>query len=136
MREGYGDLGGDLDAILKVQEELKQAGFIDLNSRSLKCPTGPWAKNVRLQECGYMLRDSIMDGLIGLSKRPFRDGLGWTQVQIEMFLVEVRKSVMDEANGLPKFHSYFPFHSVWGRKPLDAKDDAEDDGKEDVAAPE
>lgn len=61
-----------------------------------------------------------MWGLVGLSRRPFRDGLGWTPVQIEMFLMEVRKSLSEEVNGLPKFHSYFPYYSFYGRKPKNA----------------
>ena len=65
-----------------------------------------------------MLRDVIMCGLIGLSRRPFRDGLGWTSLQIEMFLVDVRKDLMREVNGLPCFHSYFPFRSIIARRPL------------------
>lgn len=114
-------LGSDLHGITHVESELKEAGFEDFKSMQLKCPIGPWPKKRRLQECGYVLRDAIMWGLVGLARRPFRDGLNWTMVQIEMFLVDVRKSVVEEVDGLPKFHSYFPYHSVSVRKPLDAK---------------
>ncbi|CAM1502429.1 Fc.00g044130.m01.CDS01 [Cosmosporella sp. VM-42] len=122
LKAGMAALGTDLLGILHVEDELEAAGFEDIRHKSLKCPAGPWPKKRRLQECGHVLRDVIMWGLIGLSRRPFRDGLGWTQLQIEMFLVDVRKSLSEEVNGLPKFHSYFPFHSLYGRKPLDAED--------------
>lgn len=111
-------LGSDLHGILRSQQELVDAGFIDVRGKSLKCPVGPWAKRPKLQECGHILRDVIMWGLNGISRRPFRDGLNWTNLQIEMFLVDVRKSILEEVNGLPKFHSYYPFYSVYGRKPL------------------
>lgn len=120
LRDGLEALGSNLYSILNVEKELGAAGFESVRSRSLKCPAGPWPKKRRLQECGHVLRDVIMWGLVGLARRPFRDGLNWTSVQIEMFLVEVRKSLSEEVNGLPKFHSYFPYYSVYGRKPLDA----------------
>ena len=107
-----------MHGVLKVNEELENAGFKEICSRNFKCPIGPWAKVQKLQECGRILRDAILWGLVGLSRRPFRDGLGWTPLQIEMFLVEVRKAISDEVDGLPKFHTYFPFHNVWARKPM------------------
>ncbi len=53
-----------------------------------------------------------MDGLSGLSRRPLM-ALGWTQLQIEMFLVDVRKAVGDES-----VHAYCTLHVVHGRKPV------------------
>ncbi|RFU80601.1 methyltransferase [Trichoderma arundinaceum] len=120
MGDGLAALGSDLNAILSVQDELAAAGFKGLRRTDLKCPNGPWPKLRRLQECGHILRDVIMWGLVGLARRPFHNGLGWTPIQIEMFLVDVRKSIIAERNGLPKFHSYFPFHNIYGHKPLDA----------------
>ena len=122
LEAGLAALGSELNGIQAVEEELLAVGFGDLRYQDLKCPVGPWPKKLRLQECGHMLRDVIMWGLVGLARRPFRDGLGWTNVQIEMFLVNVRKDLSREgANGLPAFHSYFPFRSIFGRKPLNAK---------------
>ncbi|KAM0245577.1 hypothetical protein ACHAQJ_010525 [Trichoderma viride] len=120
MGDGLAVLGSNLHAILNVQDELKAAGFQGIGRIDLKCPNGPWPKSRRLQECGHILRDVILWGLIGLARRPLGHGLGWTTVQIEMFLVDVRKAIIAERNGLPKFHSYFPFHNIYGYKPLDA----------------
>ncbi|KAJ4861908.1 S-adenosyl-L-methionine-dependent methyltransferase [Trichoderma camerunense] len=120
LTDGLAVLGSNLHGILNVQDELAAAGFQDLHRLDLKCPNGPWPKSRRLQECGHILRDVILWGLVGLARRPLHHGLGWTPIQIEMFLVEVRKSVIAERNGLPKFHSYFPFHNIYGQKPLDA----------------
>ena len=38
---------------------------------------------------------------MGVAKRPMERGLGWTTAEIEIFLVEVRKSLVDSS-----FHSY------------------------------
>ncbi|KAH6894485.1 methyltransferase [Thelonectria olida] len=119
LQDGMAALNSDMHGILFVEDELEAAGFKDLRRTSLKCPIGPWAKKPRLQECGHVLRDVIMWGLVGLSKRPFRDGLNWTNLQIEMFLVEVRKAMSEEVNSLSKFHSYFPYHSIYAQKPYE-----------------
>ncbi|KAJ4254440.1 hypothetical protein NW762_010038 [Fusarium torreyae] len=118
LQDGMAALGSDIHGITYVEDELHEAGFEHVTRKSFKCPVGPWAKKARLQECGHILRDVIMWGLVGLARRSFRDGLHWTLIQIEMFLVEVRKSLSEEVNGLPKYHTYFPFHNVYARKPL------------------
>lgn len=118
LGQGMTNLGSEMNGILKAEGELKAAGFKNIRSKNFKCPLGPWAKKKSLQECGHVLRDVVMYGLNGLARRPFRDGLGWTPIQIEMFLVDVRKDVMREKNGLPVFHSYFPFKSIYGQKPM------------------
>ncbi|KIL92120.1 hypothetical protein FAVG1_04527 [Fusarium avenaceum] len=119
LREGMAALGSDIDGITNVERELYEAGFENITTKNYKCPVGPWAKKPRLQECGHVMRDIVMWGLVGLSRRPFRDGLGWTLIQIEMFLVEVRKALMEQVNGLPKYHTYFPFTNIYARKPLE-----------------
>ena len=121
LEQGMKNLGTDLQGITAVDKELAAAGFEDVRIKNLKCPVGPWAKKKKLQECGHVLRDVILFGLDGMARKPFRDGLNWTDIQIQMFLVEVRKAISAERNGLPKFHSYYPFRSVCARKPLDGK---------------
>ncbi|KAF9762832.1 hypothetical protein IL306_003300 [Fusarium sp. DS 682] len=120
LHQGMLALGTDLHGISHVEQELDEAGFENITTKGYKCPVGPWAKKTRLQECGHILRDAILWGLVGLSRKPFRDGLGWTLIQIEMFLVEVRKSLTQEVNGLPKFHAYFPYYNIHARKPLNS----------------
>lgn len=113
LAQGLEALGSNLNAVLNLPDEMRAAGFDSVNAVSHKCPIGVWPRDKRLRLCGLFLRTAIMDGLRGLSKRPFGTGLGWTQLQIEMFLVDVRKAVMDG-----NFHTYFPFHVVYARKPL------------------
>ena len=111
--QGLQALGTELQSIATVPNELAAAGFENINKTTHKCPIGVWPRDKRMRYCGLFMRTAIMDGLRGLVKRPLGNGLGWTQIQIEMFLVDVRKAVMDG-----KFHSYLPFHVVYGRKPL------------------
>ncbi|KAH8903516.1 S-adenosyl-L-methionine-dependent methyltransferase [Coniochaeta sp. PMI_546] len=112
LDEGLRALGSELNSIVRVPEEMSEAGFEDVQVVAHKCPIGVWPRDKRMRLCGLFLRTAIMDGLRGLSKRPFGTGLGWTQLQIEVFLIDVRKSVMDS-----QYHTYFPLHIVYGRKP-------------------
>ncbi|KAF5703091.1 methyltransferase [Fusarium globosum] len=121
LHQGMLALGTDLHGITHVGHELHEAGFENITTKAYKCPLGPWAKKKRLQECGHVLRDVVMLSLHGISRKPLRDGLGWTALQIEMFLIEVRKSLTQEVNGLPKFHTYFPYLNIHARKPLNSQ---------------
>jgi SAM-dependent methyltransferase len=112
MQRGMHALGSDLHAILALPDQLRKAGFEDVHVVTIKCPMGPWARDRRLRLSGLFLRMALMDGLRGLSHRPLSTGLGWREVQIEVFLAEVRKAVM-----APLPHTYWPYHFVYARKP-------------------
>ncbi|KAK0668461.1 S-adenosyl-L-methionine-dependent methyltransferase [Cercophora samala] len=112
MAAGLGVLGSEMHAIHKMPDELAQAGFEEIKKTTHKAPIGMWPKDKRLRLCGLFLRTAMMDGLRGVSQRPMA-ALGWTPLQIEMVLVNVRKALMD-----PKVHAYFTFHVVYARKPL------------------
>lgn len=113
MREGLAALGSDLDGILYVGGEMEAAGFIDVGKKSHKAPIGgAWPQDERTRNLASFHEHIILDGLPGLVKRPLGNGLGWSPVQIEVFLVGVRKAIQN-----PKFHAYFPLNVVYGRKP-------------------
>ncbi|KAK3682339.1 S-adenosyl-L-methionine-dependent methyltransferase [Podospora appendiculata] len=109
---GLGVLGSDLRGIFSATEEMKEAGFENVETIQHKIPIGLWPRDKRLRLAGLFLRTAMMDGLRGISRRPLL-ALGWTQLQIEMFLVDVRKAIMDA-----KFHTYLTYYVVYGRKPL------------------
>ncbi|KAK4126822.1 S-adenosyl-L-methionine-dependent methyltransferase [Parathielavia appendiculata] len=111
MAAGMRALGSEAHAILTLPDDMRAAGFDDVRLTTHKCPLGTWPRDKRLRFCGLFLRTVIMDGLRGLSRRPLM-ALGWTELQIEMFLVDVRKALMD--NGV---HAYMTLHVVHGRKP-------------------
>ncbi|KAG9254733.1 methyltransferase [Emericellopsis atlantica] len=119
LGEAMAKLGSDMNGILSAEHEMRAAGLQKIHVKLSKCPVGPWAKKKKLQECGHILRDVVLMGLNGLARRPFRDGLHWTPAQIELHLVDVRKAITAEHNGLLVHHAYFPFRAIYGRKPLD-----------------
>jgi hypothetical protein len=104
--------GAELRNPTAMLAALRAGGFQDVVERVHKCPVGPYPSDRREKRAGQFLRRAIMDGLAGVAKRPLINGLGWTSVQVEVFLVEVRRAVMDEG-----VHAYIPFHVVYARKP-------------------
>lgn len=111
---GLHALGSDLHAVLAVPDHLSAAGFSPTAHHVLKCPLGNWPRLPRLAYCGDLFRTSILEGLAGYARQPLIKGLGWTHVQVEMLLIEVRRSLEDS-----RVHVYFPFHILYGQKPLE-----------------
>ncbi|ERS97113.1 tam domain protein [Sporothrix schenckii 1099-18] len=120
--------GGDLfDAItadpsdphlmdMILSQELAAAGFTGIRTVRHKCPLGGWPEQKEMRRCGLLLRQAMLEGLRGWSHRPLgttADGLGWTPTQIEIFLVDVRKAIMDTS-----VHAYFPMHITYAQKPM------------------
>ncbi|KAF3480400.1 uncharacterized protein GIQ15_05747 [Arthroderma uncinatum] len=108
---------GNLDRPVFVAHEIstwmKEAGFVDVQERITKVPLNPWPKDPHLKRLGAWSERNWLDGLAAFSYAPFGSrGLGWTQEEIEVFLVDVRKSIQDR-----KVHTYQQFHVVTGRKP-------------------
>ncbi|KAK0378028.1 methyltransferase domain-containing protein [Colletotrichum limetticola] len=107
-------LGSEMHGIRAAADEMRAAGFENVEEDRRKCPIGDWPARPELRECGILMRETILEGLKGLATRPFR-ALGWTEIQIEMFLLDVRSHVKER-----DFHSYLNHRTVYGRKPLDA----------------
>lgn len=108
---------GNLDRPVFVAHQIanwmKEAGFEDVQERISKVPLNPWPKDPHLKRLGAWSERNWLDGIAAFSYAPFgARGLGWTQEEIEVFLVDVRKSIQDR-----KVHAYQRFHVVTGRKP-------------------
>ena len=118
VKEGLAVFGVDLLAVTANAQRLRDAGFVNVEEKVFKIPLGIWPKNKTMKLIGLYLRTVIYDGLQGLSLGPFIKGLKWAPEEVEVFLVGVRKSLMDAST-----HSYLPFHVVYGQKPTESRDD-------------
>jgi hypothetical protein len=101
VRDGVANLGSDLNGVTKLRGQMEAAGFINIEEHILRCPIGIWPKDKTFKLAGLYWRTAISDGLMNVAKRPMEKGLGWTTAQVEVFLVGVRKALMDSS-----FHSY------------------------------
>ncbi|OTA95201.1 hypothetical protein M434DRAFT_394094 [Hypoxylon sp. CO27-5] len=105
-----------IDCIYSIENYarwLREAGFVNVQEVVLKAPLGTWPKDPHQARVGLYNRNMIYDGLHGFTIRPFTHGLGWTPEEVEVYLVDVRKSILNSTA-----HIYLPFHSVFAQKPL------------------
>lgn len=86
-------------------------GFVDVQTRIFKLPTNPWPSDPHLKTIGSWSETNWLEALSGWSYKPLM-GLSWSKPEIEVFLVDVRKSIQDR-----NVHSYTDFYVVTGRKP-------------------
>ncbi len=113
LRAGFSKFNIDVLSLDRNKELLQEAGFEDIEEKVWKVPVGGWASDPKMKMVGRYNRCVIQDALEGVSLAPYTRGLGWTPKEVEVFLVDVRKSLTNL-----RVHSYYTFHAVYGRKPL------------------
>ncbi|KAL3418585.1 methyltransferase domain-containing protein [Phlyctema vagabunda] len=91
---------------------LEKAGFEDVVEIRYKIPTAPWAKDPRMKLIGAFEMQSLLQGASAFSLRTFSKAYGWTQVETEAYLMKMRRDCRNL-----KFHTYYEFIVVYGRKP-------------------
>jgi hypothetical protein len=64
-----------------------------------------------MKTIGLYNRNNLVDALQAVSMAPLTRGLKWSPNEVEVFLIDVRKSLMNSA-----IHSYLTFHVVYGQK--------------------
>ncbi|KAF4614411.1 hypothetical protein G7Y89_g15325 [Cudoniella acicularis] len=97
----------------KMKRWYSEAGFMDVQEKTFKLPINPWPRDKHLNTLGKMQEDNWMAGLAGISMGLFSRIFCWSKTEIEVYLVNVRKSISDK-----RVHAYHRVHVVWGRKPF------------------
>lgn len=114
MKRALENFNVDLLAMRNNKKNLIDAGFAEVTEISFKIPIGTWPKEPTLKTIGLYNRSMIHDALYGVAVRPFTRGLKWSPEEVEVYLIDVRKELMDSSNSQ---HGYTPFTVVFGRKP-------------------
>ncbi|KAK1514991.1 methyltransferase [Colletotrichum costaricense] len=91
------------------------ANFQNITHRKFILPIGPWPKDPHYRELGLVNLTQILEGLDGFSMRVFCGVLGWTKVEAEVLLAQVRK----ELKAVHTFHAQFDIHNVVAQKPFE-----------------
>ena len=86
-----------------LEQQMRDAGFINITRRNFKLPIGPWPKDERLKDAGRLGLANIVYGVQGLSVKIFTSLLGYTIEQLELLLVDVRKDAKNK-----RAHRYMP----------------------------
>jgi hypothetical protein len=112
VTKGLAAFNVDLLSMRHNLDRVKDASFVNATEKIFKLPVGSWPRDRNLKTVGVYNRSIFADGFQGIAMRPCTQGLGWSAVDVELFLVGVRKSLFDT-----KQHIYVPFHIVTAQKP-------------------
>lgn len=97
---------------------MREAGFTSIHQRVDRIPMNPWPKDPSLKKMGRLWEANWLDGLSAFSYKLFGpEGLGWSQHELEVFLIDVRKCVRDR-----NVHAYQKVYVVYGRRPSEAEE--------------
>ena len=111
MQEGGSVAGFPLDAIPKVQQMMKDAGFIDVVALPKKWPTNTWPKDSHHKEIGLWALENFRWGCESMSLALFTRALGWTADEVKVFMALVRADLKNR-----KYHAYWNFWVIYGRR--------------------
>jgi hypothetical protein len=95
----------------RLARGMRDVGFVDVQEWIFKAPVNPWSTDPHLHRIGDWNQTIILEALSGWSYKPLM-AYGFSKPEIEVFLVNVRRSVQDR-----NVHAHFNFHVVIGRKP-------------------
>lgn len=112
LQEASLEVGRELNIAPKLRGWFEAAGFVDIQQRVFKAPIGRWPKDPDMKDLGHWWAENMSVGLAGFSLAYFSRALGWSAEEIELYLVDVRKSLTDR-----DVHAYHRMYVVWGRKP-------------------
>ncbi|KAH7413127.1 S-adenosyl-L-methionine-dependent methyltransferase [Cadophora sp. MPI-SDFR-AT-0126] len=105
--------GTKVDDPLRWKGWFEDRGFEDVTEHIIKLPINTWPKDKRLKLLGAWEMENLLSSLEGMVIRIFQKALGWTEQEVLVFLVDVRKDIKNR-----NIHGYWPFYIVSGRKPL------------------
>ncbi|RDW69965.1 S-adenosyl-L-methionine-dependent methyltransferase-1 [Coleophoma crateriformis] len=107
------DAGRPLRTADKLKKWFIEAGFVDVHERAVKLPINTWPRDKSVKILGHWWAENLLSGLQGFSLALLSRVYNWSKDEIEVYLVNVRKAIVDR-----KVHAYHKFYTVWGRKPL------------------
>ncbi|KAK3391895.1 S-adenosyl-L-methionine-dependent methyltransferase [Sordaria brevicollis] len=99
-----------------MEEGMKAAGFVNVQTKRMKMPLSPWSADKRLNDVGAYARATLNDDVEGVIQFLFSTVLGWTQEEINAFGSRVRRELLDMS-----IHGYYHWKYVWAQKPEDAE---------------
>ncbi|EPQ64714.1 Bgt-2891 [Blumeria graminis f. sp. tritici] len=86
-----------------IRIAMEESGFINICVHEDVLPMGPWCSDNRLKEAGELIKQSMIEGLGGVSCAVFTRILGWEVLDLELFLEKVRKEWRTK-----DIHGYWP----------------------------
>ncbi|EWC44255.1 hypothetical protein DRE_01081 [Drechslerella stenobrocha 248] len=98
-----------------VKDELAKIGYIEINEDVRVCPQNPWPRDPHLRMLGRYSLLNLLDGLEGFAMKLFTGILKWKKEEVDMFVLNLKQESLNK-----RYHIYFNYYFVSGRKPLNA----------------
>jgi hypothetical protein len=80
----------------KLEDWVKEAGFVNVVCKVFPLPMGTWPKDKRLKEIGAFNLISVLDNLEGMSLRAFVAAHGWTPEEVKVLCAQVRNVLKEK----------------------------------------
>ncbi|CAG9956832.1 unnamed protein product [Clonostachys rosea f. rosea IK726] len=112
MHEGATLAGFPLDAISKVPDMMRDAGFADVVAIPFPWPINTWPRDPKHKEVGRWAMENFTMGCESMSQALFTRALGWSIDELRVFMTQVRQDLKNR-----RIHAYWNFWVVYGRKP-------------------
>jgi hypothetical protein len=112
MHEGASRAGFPLDAVSKVPDMMRDAGFADVISVPIKWPINTWPRDPKHKQLGQWAMENFCWGCESMSLALLTRALGWSLEEVRVFMTQVRQDLRNR-----KIHAYWNFYVIYGRKP-------------------
>ncbi|KAF2275345.1 S-adenosyl-L-methionine-dependent methyltransferase [Westerdykella ornata] len=99
----------------KLEQWVKDAGFVNVVAKVFPLPMGTWPKDARLKEIGAFNLISVLDNLEGVTLRAFTTAHGWSPEEVKVLCAKVRTTIKEKSARIQ--HN---FYVVYGQKPENA----------------
>ncbi|KAF2146549.1 uncharacterized protein K452DRAFT_294114 [Aplosporella prunicola CBS 121167] len=96
----------------RLEDWVKEAGFVDVRAERRIIPLGVWPKDPTYKKVGALNFMQYMEGLEAFTVGPFTQVLGWSIDEVHAFVARVRKDMTRK-----DVHLQFSFYIVYGQKP-------------------
>lgn len=95
--------GTPIDDPIRWKGWFEERGFVDISLKIFKLPINTWPKDTRMKVLGAWEMENLLSGMEVMTMRVFVKALGWTEEEVQVFLVNVRKEVKDR-----NIHAWWP----------------------------
>ena len=106
-------LGVDFHATLKLEQMMRDAGFVNVQRHEYHIPIGTWPRNKALKMVGLYWRTILTNGLEAIAMATLTRGLNWTYEQVRALLAETEKAYVDTM----RVHADMRLFIVYGQRP-------------------
>jgi ubiquinone/menaquinone biosynthesis C-methylase UbiE len=76
-----------------MRDLITEAGFIDVVEKKYHVPSGGWSSDPRMRVIGQYNLAFLEESLEGFALFLLREIMGWSYIQVQMFVMEMRKEI-------------------------------------------